>query len=95
MLSPRTKFPLKLLSNLAWGVGGRTGVQMGKQGKGVCVCVIADLQHPKMLREVFSGPKTGQPSCPQALFHPSRLRHGLQPGTRYPVSFCKINILCL
>lgn len=37
-LSPWTKFPLKLLSNLAWE-GRRSGVQMRKQGKvGGCLC---------------------------------------------------------
>lgn len=49
------------------GDGGRIGIQTGKQGKRG---ITADLQHPKLLREVSPGPKGGQPCCPQVLFHP-------------------------
>lgn len=56
--------------------------------------VAADPQHPKLLREVFPGPKGGQPCCPQPLCHPPPLpEHHLQPGTHHPVPFCKISVL--
>lgn len=63
VLSSWTKFPLKLLSNLAWAER-RTGVQVGKQGKregGRCSCSPAA---PQLLREDFPGPKGSQPCCP-------------------------------
>lgn len=60
VLSFWTKFPLKLLSNLAWG-RRRTGVQIGKQGKGRGAGVPAAHQ---VLREDFPGPKGSQPCFP-------------------------------
>lgn len=62
VLSSWTKFPLKLLSNLAWG-GRRTGVQIGKQVKregGRCPCRPAA---PQLLREDFPSPRGASPAA--------------------------------
>lgn len=60
MLSFWTKFPLKLLSNLAWG-RSRAGVQIGEPGRGRGAGVPAA---PQELREDFLSPKGSQPCCP-------------------------------
>lgn len=64
VLSSWTKFPLKLLSNLARG-GRRTGVQIGKQGKREGSRSPCRSAVPQMLREDFPSPKGNQPCCPR------------------------------
>lgn len=82
VLSSWMKFPLKLLSNLAWG-GRRTGIQefvfqdwKTREKGGVVAGATADLEHPNCSQRVSSAPR--------GALLPSG--HTIQ---------CKINVLCL
>lgn len=66
VLSPRTKFPLEPLPNLAWG-GGRTGGRMEKQGKGGCRCRPAA---PQAAQRGFPWPQGGAALLPTATVSP-------------------------